>query len=367
LTSQSAEGKRLFGTVLTDQDNSVSSAVSDWLQAAQCHFMRRLGEYDEARTQLEALIARLLSASIDGTAAAKSRIADQDKLLAAQAYIFASCVLGWVNYEQGKYESAQHYFFTAHAQAERVNDRIHLMEAHNGLGAVAFSEKRYASARVQYEAALMHAKQQADLHYTAIILGNLAAHAQITGAFSEAERYLQKRLEIDEKTQNMRQMAISYQRLGQLALVGDTYTKTESYLRQSLDYFRQLGNSPETAHVLLDLSQSLLCQRRIKEAEEQCLYSLQLAMQAQMTPRILAALALLAEIRIAEEKKEDAFLLLQMVDRNTQLPAATWQRAQKLQNTLIAELGESAITPIRQALAGQSLQEFGTHLLMLGH
>ncbi|MCB0063787.1 MAG: hypothetical protein KDE19_16805, partial [Caldilineaceae bacterium] len=361
LTSQSTEGKLLFGLANAD----THEPVLQWLQVAQCHFMRRLAEYDAARQRLEALIAVISPLFAAGKTATEEDAAETVNL-ARQTYTFALCVLGWVNYEQGDYVSAQHCFATARAQAETVGNRSYLFEAHNGLGAVAFSQKKYESAHMYYEIALMYAQQQADLHHTAIILGNLAAHAQVTNAFSEAERYLQMRLEIDLKTQNIRQMAISYQRLGQLALIGETYSKAESHLRNSLALFEQLGNCPETAHALLDLSQSLLYQQRVEEAEEQCLRSLQFAIQARMTPRILAALTYLAEIWIAEEKKEDAILLLQMVNRSAQIPAATWRRAKNLQESLTAELGEKAVGAIRQALPGQSLQEFGAHLLMRG-
>ncbi|HRW04909.1 MAG TPA: BTAD domain-containing putative transcriptional regulator [Caldilineaceae bacterium] len=366
LTSQSIEGKRLFGLTNIDQSDTIAPPVSYWLQVARCHFMRRLTEYDEARQQLEALLAILLPVSADGVTEKGLPAPDEEIKLARQAYTFALCVLGWINYEQGQYESAQHCFSTALMQAERSGDQMYMIEVHNGLGAVAFSQKEYGAAHEHYRTALTHASQQADLHYTAVIFGNLAAHAQVSGSLADAERYLHMRLEIDHKTQNVRQMAISYQRLGQLALIEQRYGKAESNLRQSLVLFRQLGNTPEIAHLLLDLSQSLLRQRHIAEAQEQCLLSLQLAMQAQMTPRILAALALLAEIWIAEEKKEDAIRLLQMVNQNTQVPVVTWRRARKLQDALVAELGEKTVAPIRDVLVGQSLQEFGVHLLTQG-
>ncbi|MEZ4868129.1 MAG: BTAD domain-containing putative transcriptional regulator [Caldilineaceae bacterium] len=353
LTNQAMVGKALFGLAAP----TATDPTTLWLQVAQCHFMRRLAEHDQARKRLEELVVRL-------RAMVGAHSVDPDLV---DVETFALRVLGWVYYEQGEYEAAQRCFATVYARATAAADQVQLTQALNGLGSVAFSTKHYPEARQHYQAALTHAQQHADLHYTAIILGNLAAIAQATHAYAEAETYLQARLQLDEQTQNVRQMAVSNQRLGQLALAHQMDRKAEAYFRDSLAHFTQLGNSPEIAHVMLDLSRSLLQQNQLPQAEEQCLQSLQLAIQAQMSPRMLAALTLLAEIRLAQAQYEAAATLLQMVTRHGPLSANTEKIAEKLQVTVTAALGEAAITRINQEIANQSLQEFSLHLLTQPH
>lgn len=360
LTNQSVEGQRLFGLATT----TANTPVVHWLQTAHCYFLRRLAEYDEARRRLEALLAVISSVPVGEKSENETLATDGTTRLGLQTYSFALCELGWLHYDQGDYDVARHCFATACEQAEHIADPGRLMEARNGLGAVTFSQKQYALAHMHYEAALTYATQRADLHYVAIVLGNLIAHAQTTKAFGEAKRYLQRRLEIDQKTQNVRQMAISYQRLGQMALIADDFSEAEAQLRKSLALFAQLGNNPEVAHVLLDLSKSLLCQQQIEEAVTCCRQSLQVALRTRMTPRILAALTLLAEIRLAEGQNEAVLSLLQMVHHNAPMPVASWRSVQKLEKKLVTALGENAILPLRQAPPVQSLQEFVAQLLI---
>ena len=147
----------------------------------------------------------------------------------------------------------------------------------------------------------------------------------------------------------------------------DAYAEAEDYCRKSLAQFEHLGNSPEIAHVLLDLSKSLLRQNQYREAAEQCSRGLQLAIHAKMAPRILSALTLLAEIHIAEGRQEQAARLLQIVLQYTQAPVATQKSAQQLQTLLIAELGEDTIKRLSQENLGQSLHNFGSHMLPKGY
>lgn len=363
LTNQTKEGKELF--------NKISVEVNDptiiWMQVAQCHFMRRLAEYDQAHKRLQELLPILLAAR-DQQNTSSHQVVDAPGFTSGftllHTHTFALLVLGWAHYEQGDYDAAHHCFATAYSQAETVADPPQAIEMRNGLGAVAFSTKEYAIAYQHYQAALTLARQQADLHYIAIILGNLAALAQATNAYGEAERYLQMRLQIDQQTQNARQMAVSYQRLGQLALARDAYATAETHFRKSLTYFEQLGHSPEVAHVLLDLSKSLLRQNQLYQAEVDCLRSLQWSIQAQMTPRVVAALTLLAEIQIEQGQKEKAAILLQMVKQSPQISAVTWKTVQKLHALLTAELGEDMIMRISQESMEMALQTFGLQLLI---
>ncbi|MEZ4706673.1 MAG: BTAD domain-containing putative transcriptional regulator [Caldilineaceae bacterium] len=383
LTSQSIEGEILFGKAAAQQDG----LMAHWLRVAQSHFMRRRAEHEGARALLEALLysapfqsrslLSLVEAMENSGFESERSITTLSPVLVDAAepldksthtniaitYIFALCELGWVYYEQGDYEAAQSCFSTAHKYANRMADPVNMTQVLNGLGAVAFSAKRYGDAREYYQAALSQAQQHADLHYTAIVLGNLAALAQTTHAYTDAEHYLQRRLQIDEQTQNERQMAVSYQRLGQLALLHNSYASAEVHFRRSLAHFEQLGNNPEIAHVLLDLSKSLLRQNLHQEAEAQCLRSLNLAVQAQITPRLLAALTLLAEIRFAEQAKDEAALLLQMVNHHTRLSMAAGNSAQELKKMLTEELGAETILAVKQNTVGQSLQEFSLRLL----
>ncbi|MEZ4661088.1 MAG: BTAD domain-containing putative transcriptional regulator [Caldilineaceae bacterium] len=355
LTNQGLEGAKLFGQAADQQ----SGPIAQWLQVARCHFWRRLAEHDQARARLEALLATLSPWFVSQNGAPPLEL----PAYVATTNVFALCELGWVYYEQGSYAAAQRCFADAHMQAQRLAEPTDLPQMLNGLGAVAFSTKRYEEAREHYQAALTHAQQRADLHYTAIVLGNLAALAQTTQAYAQAENYLQMRLQIDEQTQNERQMAVSYQRLGQLALISNSYAGAEAHFRRSLAHFEQLGNSPEIAHVVLDLSKSLLRQSLLQEAERQCLRGLHLALQAQITPRILAALTLLAEIRLAADEKDEAVTLLQMVNRYGEIPVATLNRAQQLQARLAEELGAEMMMSIHQKTVGQSLQEFSLVVL----
>ncbi|MCB0110784.1 MAG: hypothetical protein KDE53_32920, partial [Caldilineaceae bacterium] len=126
----------MFGLTNPDQRDAIAPPVTYWFQVARCHFMRRLTEYEEARQQLEALLATLLPVSADGvvensvvensvvensvvensvvensvvenSVGEKGLSATDEELKPAQqACTFALCVLGWINYEQGQYESA---------------------------------------------------------------------------------------------------------------------------------------------------------------------------------------------------------------------------------------------------------------------
>lgn len=359
LTNQTSDGKALFGIAAEQQLGPIAA----WLTVAQCHFLRRLADHDQARAQLEEVVEALDSEFTDKANATMQGTAVEGGISPIVIHTFALSVLGWVHYEQGEYEKAHSCFSTAYRQAEATGDYTHLVQTLNGLGSVAFSRKQYTTARKHYRTALNYTQQQGDLHYTAVILGNLAAMAQATNAYTKAEHYLEMRLQLDQQTQNVRQMAISYQRLGQLALSRKRYAKAESHFRGSLTYFEQLGNSPEITHVLLDLGKSLLRQDQLQLAETQCLRSLQMAIHAQMMPRILSALTLLAEIRIAEGKKDETATLLQMVSRHAEIPAATWKTAKQLQTDLLVELGEDTMYKIDQTIAGESLLEFGLQLL----
>ena len=95
-----------------------------------------------------------------------------------------------------------------------------------------------------------------------------------------------------------------------------------------------------------------------------CRQSLQVALRTRMTPRILAALTLLAEIRLAEGQTEAVLSLLQMVYHSAPVPAATGRSIQKLEKKLVTAFGENVILPLRQAPPVQSLQEFATQLLI---
>ncbi len=373
LTNQTSDGITLFDITpftlpsftmppLSTTTTNRSDPIAIWLLVAQCHFLRRLAEHDQARHQLEALMP-LLELVRNDEEATDQPTPDAPGITPVSTHTFALSVLGWIYYEQGDYSAAHHCFSTAYKQAESSANLAQMMQAQNGLGAVAFSTKAYPTAQQYYVAALTHAQQQTDLHYTAIVLGNLAALAQATNAYGEAERYLQLRLQIDQRTYNVRQMAVSYQRLGQLALLRDAYATAEIHFYKSLTHFEQLGHSPEIVHVLLDLSKSHLRQNQLQQAEAQCLRGLQLAIHAQMTPRILSALTHLAEIRLAKGQKVEAATLLQMVNRNPQIPAVTLKTAQQLQKILTDELGEEIFKHIGQAYAAQSLGEFGLQLL----
>lgn len=360
VTNQSHPGKILFGL----SAHALPEAIQCWLQVAQCHFLRRLAEYNEARQQLEHLIKHVLPAMVSPANAYGAPDSEQKMQFAIETECFATIVLGWIYYEQGDHSAALASFITAQNQAERIGHIAHLMAAHNGLGAVAFSQKQSEMASHHYRAALAYAKQQEDLHFMAIILGNLAALAQANREFVEAKRYLQMRLEVDQKTQNMRQMAISYQRLGQMALIEEHYSSAESHLRKSGNLFAQLGGSLETAHILLDISKCLLGQKRVQEAEEYSLRSLQVAMQRQLKPRILAALTHLAEIRVAENKTLEALKLLHVVNRYQDSFPLTWQRAQKLEETLLRELGQTTLLSLSEDdLDEITLQEIGEQQL----
>jgi len=359
LTNQATEGKVLFGMVLAESEN----VVTLWAQVAQCHFLRRLAEHDLARGYLEDLMAKILPIVRMKAELKEEKSVAQDVITPISTYIFALSVLGWVTYEQGAHEAAHNCFSAAYQQAKEIDDHAYLMETRNGLGAVAFSKKEYSIATKYYRSALAYAELRNDLHYKAIVLGNLAALAQATNAYEEAEHYLQMRLRIDQRTQNVRQMAVSCQRLGQLALFRESYTQAEAHLRKSLTHFEQLGNSPEIAHVLLDLSKSLLRQEQTGQAEVQCLRSLELALHTQMAPRILAALTLMAEIWIVEGKKKKAIQLVQIVNSSRQIPVATKKMAQKLQATLVADLGEQTVMATNNTGSLESLYKFGLHLL----
>lgn len=337
--------------------------VMDWLHTAYCHFLRRLAEHGQARSRLEAQLATTSVTAMTTAQISSATTADQERLLALQVHTFAQCVLGWVYYEQGEYSAASDCFKIANQQAGQLNDYIYLVDSFNGLGSISFSLKEYKDARSHYRRALTLAQEHSDLHYTAIILGNLAAHAQTTNALRQAEQYLQMRLEIDQQTQNTRQIAISYHRLGQLALCDDAFAKAETYLRESIAHFEQIGHGAEISHVLLDLSKSLFRQQQLEQAKVHCLRSMQMAMQAQISPRILATLTMLAEIYVAEERKAEALTLLQMVTHNDKVPAVTWRTAQKLQADLVAELPKANL-PTDQVWTVQSLQEFGEQLLL---
>ncbi|MCB0063112.1 MAG: hypothetical protein KDE19_13400, partial [Caldilineaceae bacterium] len=92
LTNQSIDGKALFGMAeITEND-----PVAQWLQVAQCHFCRRLTEFDEARDRLMAILAILPPTTVEEEMANAPLPTDAVGKLALRTRTFALCVLGWI-------------------------------------------------------------------------------------------------------------------------------------------------------------------------------------------------------------------------------------------------------------------------------
>ncbi|MDT0690821.1 tetratricopeptide repeat protein [Salegentibacter sp. F188] len=207
-----------------------------------------------------------------------------------------------------KYDSSISYYMKALKIAEEENNLRNIAISSNGIGnALGNIQGREEEALAYFERSLEAEKKRDNSLGVAMNYLSIADYYINKKQFSEARKYLDELLKINQERNDLYGLAITYEFFGNSYLVeGEDLEKAASYFEDALARFEKLGDRHQQAQILGSLGEVKLQQDELTGAREYYENSLQLARDLNQFGLIMQNSYKLAEINEKENQPSAA-------------------------------------------------------------
>lgn len=240
-----------------------------------------LGDYDEARRQLETALTIAQKMGDDGNCAdALERLGciarEQGDFLLARAHLEMSLKLarkigdqnkianalwglGWIDIMEEAYVEGMARLDESQILFQALGDRFGQRGVLDSLGAAAKFLEEYTKANALYREVLMLSQEAGDRRGEAVAIGNLGEIARLQGDFKEAWEFYQKALDIFKEIGSKSGITIAMGNLGHLAFKLEDYAAATSFYRDALQMAKNMSALPIVLENLSGLAGVLAC------------------------------------------------------------------------------------------------------------
>jgi len=194
-------------------------------------------------------------------------------------------------------------------------------------------------------------------------LNTLSRSALRLGRYDEARAALEENVALDTSIGFDWGLGRAYRGLGIVAQAEGKHQEAVVMFRKSLDTFTKLGVSWWVAHVLAEMSSSILALGNDAEAEHFWRESLRIATDIHGTPVALEALAGFASLQAVQGHSEHALELLWIVMNNPACSQETKNHASLLQADLEAQLSPQQLESILLRAGAKTFEDVVRDLL----
>ena len=164
---------------------------------------------------------------------------------------------------QGNLTEAQRYFELSLTLCRQLNDQALLARTLNNIAILAHNRGAYTDAMDHFEESLI-LNQTLQNHFAmANAHNNLGIALRAQGRFDEAYAHFQKSMVIYQEYGIKLGIGKSLANLGFLAWLQHNHTKAKQLLSEALQYVRDLNNTSEIIHCLIDLSKIAVSERDV--------------------------------------------------------------------------------------------------------
>lgn len=239
---------------LTAALESVSEVMPDRSRAQALHGLATLewqqGRYPSAEQHLHQALAIWQELDDDrGLAEAHNNLA------------IAHC-------HRGDYAGAERLFTQSRTLYERLNDQRGLANCCNNLGVVAREQNRFEDARTLHEQSLRLRREIGDRRGMTTSLMNLGVLACDQEWYAEATEFLMESLTLFREMGHKTGIASPLLYLGMMAAKRGDIPNAKQWLRESLTLFHQLAERGAASECLVGASQVALLEERFSEAAQ---------------------------------------------------------------------------------------------------
>jgi predicted ATPase/DNA-binding NarL/FixJ family response regulator len=315
------------------EDSSPQSAkVLARLLVAVAWFYIRLGQIESAQEglkQAQALYDRLQIPPLPGLAT--------DPLLP----------LGIIALIQGDYEKAARLGEASRRLNETHSHHGNLKTAYYLLARAAYVQGDYEVAQQQAQKAYATARAAGNRWFSAYCLNELGHIAAVLGDYPTAIGHYWGSYAIREEFNDTEGMAVALTHLGQVALQQQNAARANWLFTRSLNIYRELDDSGGLATALHGLGQAALIQGDEQDSQRYLQQSLQIAIDIQYTPLILAIIVTVGKLLLPTRPPADIVAWLAFAHQHQatgyQIKVRAGQMLKQLRPQLTAEQMENAI------------------------
>lgn len=285
----------------------------------------RLGDYQNARPILERSINLLRAAN--------------DPLALSDALNY----LGTNEYMTGNYAEARRLLTESWSYLEPLDDPWSRWFCLCELGMVAHAQGAYPEAERFYKDSLAGFGNEGDPRATAFTLGFFSATAQALGKYDEVEPLLRDSLRLAQETGDRMAQGTALHHLGQIAWAQGRLDPARSLLQESVGLFREIGDRWSLGRALKDLGETALLAGDTAGAARHFRAAIEIGLETDMLPVVLAALAGLARVQALEGQHPRALELALLVLNHPASLQEDKNRAQQMLSELALSLSPQSI------------------------
>lgn len=183
-----------------------------------------------------------------------------------------------------------------------------------GAGFLAFVQHDFAHARPPTEAALRLAQELGDQRLVAVCLLSLGIVSYAEHNFSDARSYYEQALAVQRTLGDPRSISVALAHVALSALHDGEYPRAQALLEESLNLVVQLQDKFAMAYAYRRLAQAALYQGQLERAADACRQSVALSLEVSSKQATIAAIAVFAAIRMAQQQPIPAVRLFGATD-----------------------------------------------------
>lgn len=214
--------------------------------------------------------------------------------------------LGEVAYDRRDHRSAQQCFANGLAIRERLGDQWGIATSLHGLALVARERDDHPTAVRQFSQALDIRERIGDQQGMINSLANLGTLAQAQADFSLAGQCFARSLAIAERIDDQQGVAIAWHNLGRLSCEQGDLCAAANYSRRARRLAARIGFPALEARATLEGARARLQAGRLRQAEALLDHARSLATEHHLIRTAIAAILLLAELRIGQQRQVEA-------------------------------------------------------------
>jgi tetratricopeptide (TPR) repeat protein len=169
--------------------------------------------------------------------------------------VFAHFALGFLQIWQARYPEAWGNLTTCISLADQMKDRWSAAWARQGLTEIAYESGQLGQNITPFLENLAHFEQIGDKRGCSRVLNYLSIAAMAQEQYAQAQEYLERLIEIEEKIGDIWGTAGGYSKLGQLAAARGDIAQAVRYYKQGLGLLQKTGDQRRIAYLLADLGE----------------------------------------------------------------------------------------------------------------